>query len=1051
MSESPDRLAILSEGADAVLDDLVEVLTARLQAGESVDLDEVACRHPEHVERLRRLLPALVMMANLGESSSRELEGLITSGAGPGAGVLGDFRIVREIGRGGMGIVYEAEQLSLDRRVALKVLPLAATMDGKQLQRFQLEAHAAACLHHTNIVPVHGVGCERGVPFYAMQFIEGRSLAQLIADLRRLECLDAADKPDADLAEVSTSTLAASLASGRLPDGARPPVDRHAGACEDEQRGGLARGERLPGPEVRTPTPRPGGELPSGSSIRNHVFIRTAARLGVQVAEALDHAHTSGILHRDIKPANLLLDNQGRLWVTDFGLAQIQGHPALTLTGDILGTLRYMSPEQALARRVVIDGRTDIYSLGVTLYELLTLRPAIDGRDRQEILRKIAEEEPVGPRKLNPAVPRDLETILLKAMAKEPSGRYATAKDLADELRRFLEHRPILARRPSPLDRAAKWARRHRPLVASISVATLLFLGLAILVLASTNLRIQEERERADGERERAEASSRKAREVVDRMFTRVAQDLQHTPRMEKIRRALLEDALEFYQGFLKEKSSDPTVRHETARAYMRVAKILVVLGRSPQALEPWERASALLEGLTAEFPGVADYWRDLAACHRGKEQVYSLEYVNDGDRAAEASRAELRIREKLAAEFPNVPDYRRELARKYSEFGVRLEERSASEGEVLHRKALDIWDRLRRDFPEVPEDWYGRAGSLGRLGSLLMHTNRFPEAEQELRKALPLAEQAVAANPESPDFRSELALLNRFLGDALASVGRAAEAVDHYRRSIRLNESLAGDFPDTPRYRAGVLWVSGTLGDSLRAIGRLQEAESCLRRAIELATTPDGSGSDGHEWAWGVLYEKLGLVYHASGHDHEAADAFRQALTRYEKEDAVKPDVHWQKFLYAKFLTSCPAGQFRDPERAVALAKRALQRVPQSRWGWQVLGEAEYRSGHWEAAIEGLRNAMKFGTKDDPSLVLYLAMASWRLGRKAESIGLYDQAVGLIRPERSRDEGLTRLRIEAAALLGLPRPTTPAKQEVSRPHGALRDDGSLESGAERI
>ena len=198
----------------------------------------------------------------------------------------------------------------------------------------------------------------------------------------------------------------------------------------------------------------------------------------MQVAEALDHAHTRGILHRDIKPANLLLDDQGQLWVTDFGLAQIQGNPGLTLTGDILGTLRYMSPEQALAKRVVIDGRTDIYSLGVTLYELLTLRPAIDGQDRQEILRKIAEEEPAPPRKLNPAVPRDLETILLKAMAKEPSGRYATAKELADELRRFLEHKPITARRPSLLDRAAKWARRHRAAVWSAGVS------LAVLLLA---------------------------------------------------------------------------------------------------------------------------------------------------------------------------------------------------------------------------------------------------------------------------------------------------------------------------------------------------------------------------------------------------------------------------------------------------------------------------------------------------------------------------------------------------------------------------------------
>jgi serine/threonine protein kinase/predicted Zn-dependent protease len=879
------------------------------------------------------------------------------------------------------------------------------------LQRFQLEAQAAACLHHTNIVPVHGVGCERGVPFYAMQYIEGRSLAQLIAELRRLEGPVAAGEP----AEISISTLTAGLAGGRLPDGARPPVDRFAGACEDEQLGGLARGERLPGPEVRTPTPRPGSEPPSGSSIRNCAFIRTAARLGVQVAEALDHAHTGGILHRDIKPANLLLDDQGRLWVTDFGLAQIQGHPALTLTGDILGTLRYMSPEQALAKRVVIDGRIDIYSLGVTLYELLTLRPAIDGRDRQEILRKIAEEEPVAPRSLNPAVSRDLETILLKAMAKEPGGRYATAKDLADELRRFLEHRPILARRQNPLDRAAKWAQRHRPLVASISVATFLFLGLAIVVLASSNLRIQEERERADGERERAEASSRKAREIVDRMFTRVAQDLEHTPRTEKIRRALLVDALEFYQGFLKERSSDPVVRHETARAYMRVAEIQGMLGApSAQELENVNQAAILLEKLTTEFPGVPEYWRDLASCYRARDE----------------RPAELPIREKLATTYPNVPEYRRELARTYTELGIFFQERDANESERLHRKALGVMEQLGKDFPEVPADWYARARSHHWLASLLFYRERWAEAEAELRKALALAEWAQGAQPENADFRSELKQIQEYLAIALANQGRAAEAVDARRRAIRVGESLMEAFPDVPEYRSAVCWISGNLADTLRTMGRLDEAEACLRRAIGLAKKHDPTGS-----YWGVLYEKLGTVCHDLRRDNDAAEAFREARVRYEREDKLKPDVIWQKRLYARFLTRCPAVQFRDQERAIALAKQALQAAPQVPEGWQILGEAEYRTGHWEAAIEALDHETRLGTKDSPALALYLAMAKWQLGRRAEARRLYDQAVGEMDQSRSRNDDLRRLCAEAAGLLGLPEPTVPSKKkEVPHP-----------------
>jgi serine/threonine protein kinase len=456
-------------------------------------------------------------------------------------GTLGDFRLLREVGRGGMGIVYEAEQISLRRRVALKVLPFAAAMDPRQLQRFQNEAQAAAHLHHTNIVPVYGIGCERGVHYYAMQFIEGQSLAALLDDLR---------------AGVTTTPY-------QIGDAPPPPP-----AITTKVAAAL-------------PTERAGGRQ----------YYRRVAVLMRQAAEALEHAHQMGVIHRDVKPANLLLDRRGELWITDFGLAQFCTDTALTQTGELLGTLRYASPEQAMAKRGLVDHRTDIYSLGVTLYELLTLTPVFSGRDRQELLHQIAFDEPRPPRALDAAIPVELETIVLKAIAKTPAERYASARELADDLQRFLDDKPILARRPSLLDRATKWARRHRSLVASGVV----LLVLAVIVLTVSNVLIAQskdaaqrdrlaataaaERERlkakeADDERVLADKRFKQARRSVAR-FAEIAQEELAGPQFNKARRKFLEAALAYYQEFLEDAGDDPSVQGELKESLARVDGIL--------------------------------------------------------------------------------------------------------------------------------------------------------------------------------------------------------------------------------------------------------------------------------------------------------------------------------------------------------------------------------------------------------------------------------------------------------------------------------------------
>jgi WD40 repeat protein/serine/threonine protein kinase len=497
VSEPLHRLTWASK-ADPVLDDLLADFANRLQAGEAVGVEAFAQEHPERADELRRLLPAMQVLADLEGMAGAE-DVLVPPVPGPerALGTVGDFRLLREVGHGGMGVVYEAVQVSLNRRVALKVLPFAATLDTRQIQRFKAEAQAAAHLHHTHIVPVFAVGCERGVHYYAMQFIEGHTLAALIRELRSLAAPEAPDRPD----RTAAGDWASDMASGRwAPPGRGTPAGQPTGPYPPRP--------QLPGTPATTATTQPmaGSTKPPGA---DPGYFRTVAQLGIQAAEALEHAHALGVVHRDVKPANLLVDQGGHLWVTDFGLAQMQSNPGLTLTGDLVGTLRYMSPEQALAKRVAVDQRTDVYSLGATLYELLALEPAFKGSDRQELLRQIAFEDPRPPRQINKAVPAELDTIVRKAMEKSPADRYATAQELADDLDRFLQDRPIRARRPSLLQVARKWARRHPAVVWSAGTFGVLFLIAVVIVLAVSNRHVEEARRQESGARADAERAKK--------------------------------------------------------------------------------------------------------------------------------------------------------------------------------------------------------------------------------------------------------------------------------------------------------------------------------------------------------------------------------------------------------------------------------------------------------------------------------------------------------------------------------------------------------------
>jgi serine/threonine protein kinase/WD40 repeat protein len=449
------------------VEELANAFLERYRRGERPALSEYTSRYPELASRIREVFPALVMIEEAGSLDGRPLAPRAAASLEQARVLdqLGEYRILREVGRGGMGIVYEAVQESLGRHVALKVLPLHAALAPTHLERFRREAQAAAQLHHTNIVPVFGVGEHDGLHYYAMQFIQGQGLEAVLRELQTLRGkrtepggVSAGNALGVSVAQglISGQFLAptAALPSGGAARGA-PPLRETAGSSL------VVAGDN--------------SELTAQSEAQ---YFRSVARVGVQVAEALAHAHQQGIVHRDIKPSNLLLDTRGTVWVTDFGLAKVADADDLTQSGDIVGTLRYMAPERFQG---VTEARGDVYGLGATLYEMVTLQPAFNDTDRLRLMRRVSQEAPVPPRRLDPRVPRDLETIILKAITKEPGHRYQTADALAEDLRRFLADQPLRARRSSLVERTWRWCRRNPLVTTLLGLVGVLLMTVAIV------------------------------------------------------------------------------------------------------------------------------------------------------------------------------------------------------------------------------------------------------------------------------------------------------------------------------------------------------------------------------------------------------------------------------------------------------------------------------------------------------------------------------------------------------------------------------------------
>lgn len=812
-----------------VLDDYL----AAVAQGVAPSRDSLFEQHPDLAGELRTCLASLDFIRRGAAKAvlAAPASGLLS---GTADATIGDYRLVRELGRGGMGTVYEAVQLSLGRHVALKVLPHAAALDPKQLQRFQNEAQAAAQLHHPSIVPVYAVGCERGLHYYVMQRIEGQSLADFIRDLRRHP-----SRPETfqNLSTTITTAPSASTVS----------------VFEERE------------------------EPHSCPLIQNRAYIRQAAGFALQAAEALERAHQEGIVHRDVKPANLLLEPSGHLWITDFGLAYLPNNLSLTDSGDLVGTLRYMSPEQAAGQRALLDHRTDIYSLGATLYELLTLRPLFESSDRQVLLTQIAAHDPCLPRRWNPRIPRDLETIILKATAKSPQERYVSAQELADDLRRFLNDEPIQARRPSLLDRAWKWSQRHRPLVS----AGILFLALLTATTSVTAVIVVRQKSEVEQRR-------RQSRTVVDEMYTAFALKwLYQQPHLEPLQREFLQKALDFYESFANETGPDLAAQFEAARARRRVGEIQSRLGHLDQAGNCFDQAIGELARLVEKSPAEPRFREELANCLNQRGSW--LRDRHEAQAATRAYRDAQLLFAQLAHEHRDIAPYREGLAGTTNNLAMTMQALGQSEqAEKSYRQAQAVFDQLVAADPDSPSYCHSLATCRNNLGNLLRQMGRLDEARALLESAVELGNQLHVAYPGLPLFRHSLAAMCHGHGLVLGALGRQAAAEAALVRAVEIREKLAVDFPQSPAYRQAWATSLVQLGQVRTAAGRYREAEKAYLGAVKLCQELKAGfpAQAIYQQELSAAYQGLGALYTTWGQPQKAAAALREVAIVMEGEE---------------------------------------------------------------------------------------------------------------------------------------------------------------------
>ena len=981
------------------IDDIYLAAIEQRAEDRSIYLEEVCGGNMELRNRVERLLATHTKVADFLESPAPELSPPKSQAPSEKPGdTIDSYKLLQEIGEGGMGVVYMAEQTEpVSRKVALKIIKPG--MDTRQvIARFEVEQQALAMMDHPNIAKVHDGGTtESGRPYFVMELVKGL------------------------------------------------PITHY---CDHHQ-----------------------------------LDIRQRLHLFVSVCHAIQHAHQKGTIHRDIKPSNVMValyDDRPVPKIIDFGVAKAIEHrltekTVFTQFGQIVGTFEYMSPEQAQLNQLDVDTRSDIYSLGVLLYELLTGETPFDGERLRsaafdELLRIIRQEDPlrpsaklsssgtlpesaakrkVEPKRLSSLMQGELDWIVLKAIEKDRTRRYETAAALADDIENYLNDEPVAACPPSNIYMLGKFARRNKGwLSTAAAVLATIFVGLTVstfLVAKERNAAEAAARreaiaaEEANRQRQRAEDNLRESRAAVDRLFTRAAEELAHVPHMTKVRRTLLEDAAEFYESFVKQKSDDPEILFEMGRAYERLGFSYEFLGRYADAVKVTKQAKEIIEKLIANDPKNQNYKHKLTNIYL--QLAVRLKRNDQTEQSIAAMRQSLENAEQLARKHPTVASYRRKEAR--IPIGVANQMGSTAGVEQkridLCRLSLARWEKFRQDFPNTEIEPWEEGHSHHWLASNLMKIGEYEEAEAHLRKSREIRQQLLEKNPKDDWGQSRLGHVETYLARALREQGKMREAEEVIQSAMKVLRPLVDSFPNHVIYRNNLKNAYLVYARILLLQQRFEEAEETNLRVIEfLRQSPTADLS--HTYDIGSQYYNLGQLYNHQGKLLLGAESFREAFSHFEQvlsESSPESSLHYRaKNSLTSALATCPMPQFRNAQRVIKYSKEALQLAPLSGDSWNLLGIGHFRAGNWDEAIEALSSAVELRNDGDASDHYFLAMAHWQRGDKEYAKKLFRQGTQLVSAvEQTSDFDELNFRQEAEKLLGItykqsPDRSTPEKEE---------------------